>query len=62
VGLLGRDPLQRRGLLSGLEKDLESSGVDLHQVGPFQLSGWVCETAMDDGDGSCHQASQTHGL
>jgi hypothetical protein len=44
------------------EKDLESAGVDLDRVETFQLRSQVCGSAMDDGEGGYHQASQTQGL
>jgi hypothetical protein len=44
------------------EKDLESAGVDLDQVDTFELRAQVCGSAMDDGEGGYHPASQTHGL
>jgi hypothetical protein len=42
------------------EADLESAGVDLGQVDTFELRSQVCGTAMDDGEGDYHPASQTH--
>jgi hypothetical protein len=44
------------------EQDLASAGVDLAQVDTFQLRAQVCGTAMDDGEGDYHPASQTHGF
>jgi hypothetical protein len=44
------------------EKDLASAGVDLDQVETFELRAQVCGSAMDNGEGAYHPASQTHGL
>jgi hypothetical protein len=53
---------------SGLEftrdarADLESAGVDLGEADTFELRTRVCASAMDDGTGGYHQASQTQDL
>jgi hypothetical protein len=44
------------------EADLQAAGVDPGRVETFQLRARVCGSAMDDGTGGYHPASQTHGL